>query len=429
MYNKIFEDYGFEFRMTPSTSCILEGTKNKLYLLFEILVKEQKEKTKLKNPFNLALVLDRSGSMQGVKLDFAKKAVSEVVSNLRPLDTLHLVIYDTQVEVIFEKGDLRRKNLLLQKIKQILSGNSTFLSGGLLQGAELVQKHLSKDKSNRVFIFSDGLANVGLKSLEELTNVAKQINKKGINITSFGIGEDFDEDIMQNLALHGKGDYFFIDNADKIPNIVEEAIEGLLGLVLSNVELKLRSEKGVDIKKVYAYEDSIILGDVRETETRQVLVEVEVDPEVAEPNKLLSFDLQYRIIADIMNDKSYSETLGIPFTTNEEDIMNENADVLLTKHLLETAEKELEISKLIENLELDKAITSQQQLIHSLKNLSLNDKDGLLAEKIAFLENVLSRIQSGDYLMSRKMSRYSSYSSYYSKKRKMMDIMDSKGKK
>ena len=372
-------------------------------------------------PFNLALVLDRSGSMAGQKLDFAKRAVLEVIKNLRPLDTLYFVIYDTEVETIFEKGDLKKKELLQQKVKQIKSRDSTFLSGGLLQGAELVHKYLSRDKSNRVFIFSDGLANVGLKGLEELTDVAKQINRKGINVSSFGIGEDFDENIMQNLALHGKGDYFFIDQADKIPNIVEEAIEGLLGLVLSNVEIKIRSEKGVDIKKVYAYVDEINLGDVRETETRQILIEVEVDPTVAQSDNLILFDMKYRIVSDIMNDKLYSEILGIPYTSNEEDILNENNDVLLTKHLLETAEKELEISKLLESLQFDQAIESQNQLISFLKSLKIQDKDGLLADKIAFLEKVLNTLQKGDYIMSQKMSHYSSYSSYYSKRRQMMN--------
>ena len=418
MYNKQFDELGFEIRMIPSTNFILKETKNKLYLMFEIQTQEKKNKTTTKTPFNLALVLDRSGSMQGQKLDFAKKAVEEVVSNLRISDLLHFVIYDTTVETVFENGDLKKKDQLLQRIKKVQSANSTFLSGGLLQGADLVQKYLSKDKSNRIFIFSDGLANVGIKSLEDLTNVAKQINGKGINITSFGIGEDFDEDIMQNLAVHGKGDYFFIDQADRIPNIVDEAIEGLLGLVLSNVELKLSSEKGVDIKKVYTYSDKIILGDVRETEIRQVLVEIEVDPTIADPTKLIQFELTYRLIEDIMNDRTFSDVLSIPYTTNPDDIMKENEDVLLTKHLLETADKELEISRLVENMEFDQAKINQKDLIDYLKSLKYIDKAGLLKDKIDYLEKAQENLNTSDYIKARKSMKYSSYLSSYSKLRK-----------
>ena len=421
MFSKKFEDFGFEVRITPSTSFVLQGTKNKLYLLFEILVEEKQEKTTAKNPFNLVLVLDRSGSMKGQKLDFAKKAASEVIGNLRSLDTLHFVIYDTEVETLFEKGDLKQKELLQQKVKQISAGNSTYLSGGLVQGADLVKKHFSKEKSNRIFIFSDGLANVGLKRLEELTDLAKQINRKGINVSSFGIGEDFDEDVMQNLAIHGQGDYFFIDQADKIPDIVDEAIEGLLGLVLSNVELNIKPGKGVEIIKVFAYPDDIILGDVRETETRQVLVELDIDPILALSSNILTFTLNYRSVSDIMTDKKFSETLTIPFTSNEDDIVKENDEVLLTKHLLETAEKELEISRLIEQFDFEKALDGQKQLVLFLKSLKLQDKNGLLADKISFLEKALKKLETGEYSMSRKMYRYSSYSSYYSKKRDMIN--------
>ncbi|MHA2104818.1 MAG: vWA domain-containing protein [Candidatus Hodarchaeales archaeon] len=424
MYKINLEQNAFEVRMTPSTPFILEETKNKLYLLFEIQVEEKSRKEERKNPFNLALVLDRSGSMHGQKIEFAKQAVKEVIANLRPDDELHLVIYDNVVNVVFEKGDLKRKEQLQQKVNSITDRNATFLSGGLQKGAELVQKHLSGEKSNRVFIFSDGLANVGLKSPSELTDLAKQINREGINISSFGIGDDFDEYIIQNLAEHGRGDYFFIDEADKIPNIVDEAIQGLLGLVLSNVELQFSSGIGVDIKKVYSYKEGVILGDVRETETRQVLVEIEVDPKVADPKKIIYFELKYRTIDDIMNEKTFTETLGIPFTINEEDILTENGDVLLVKHLLETAEKELEIAKLIENFDYEQAEDYQEKLIQFLKNLTLKDKEGALAEKIAYLEKILKRTQDGDYMRSLKMQKYSSYYSGYSKKRMMLDIME-----
>ena len=83
MYTKNFEDLGFEIRMIPSTSFILQETRNKLYFMFEIQTQEKKNKTTPKPSFNLALVLDRSGSMQGQKLDFAKNAMNRWMTDYR----------------------------------------------------------------------------------------------------------------------------------------------------------------------------------------------------------------------------------------------------------------------------------------------------------------------------------------------------------
>ena len=92
-------------------------------------------------------------------------------------------------------------------------------------------------------------------------------------------------------------------------------------------------------------------------------------------------------------------------------------DVFLARHLFETVEKELEISQLIEKMEIEKAIANQKDLLYALKSLNIPDKDGLLKDKINYLEKSQERLNSGAYNMSSKFYRYSSYFTSFSKKR------------
>ena len=112
---------------------------------------------------NLAVVIDRSGSMEAEhKLDHAKDAASFLVKNLTPADMLGLVVYDSDVNVITPSAVLGNAAPVLAQIASLVPGNSTFIEGGLRAGAAEVAKHLSAQQVNRVILLSDGLANVGV---------------------------------------------------------------------------------------------------------------------------------------------------------------------------------------------------------------------------------------------------------------------------
>ena len=125
-------------------------------------------------------------------------------------DVVHLVAYDDNVWNVFENARASARHVLYSVVEGIKTGGQTNLSGAIETGANVLEKYPYPGFSKRMFVLSDGLANVGLRTKEEIMKAVRMYNKKGIIIDSFGVGEDFDEGIMKGIAEAGCGQFFFL---------------------------------------------------------------------------------------------------------------------------------------------------------------------------------------------------------------------------
>ncbi|MFN2432726.1 MAG: VWA domain-containing protein [Gemmatimonadota bacterium] len=224
-----------------------------------------------RTPVNVALVLDRSGSMGGSKIELARKAVRQALQGLDERDRFALVVYDDRIDVVVESthASAEAKRNALERLDAIDARGSTNLAEGWLRGAEQVALHQSEQTVGRCLLLTDGLANVGITDVAELERHAGELRRRGVMTSTFGIGADFDEALLQAMSVAGGGHFYFIETALQIPDFVVSELEEVLDTVARDVVLELRTPEGASIeplsivtKEGHGNSTRVILGDL-----------------------------------------------------------------------------------------------------------------------------------------------------------------------
>jgi|GEM_PF-446280 len=257
------------------------GSQEPVYLQVDLFAREVEQENRL--PLNIALVIDQSGSMGSErKLEYAKRAASFVVQNLTASDRLALIAYETDVHPIVTSQPVQYKDHFLRRILDLRPAGSTNLSGGMLEGYAQVGEALAAGQVNRILVLSDGLANRGITDPMLLQNICKEKVTSGISLSAFGVGLDYNEDLMLALAEYGNGNYYFIASPEKIPAIFSNELRGLLAVGAQNVTLWVDIPAEVKLLDTYGYlyerqgnRVRISLGDVFSNERRKILLQLQ----------------------------------------------------------------------------------------------------------------------------------------------------------
>lgn len=195
---------------------------------------------------NLALVIDRSGSMSGAPLEHAKQAASTLVSALRPDDRVAVVSYDDTVQVLVPSTLAADPGSIRRHIGSLRPGGSTALHDGWIEGGSQVGQHLDPGAINRVILLSDGQANVGPRDPAHIGEHTAGLFERGVSTTTLGLGRSFNEDLLLAMAERGGGRFHFVESPADLARIFTEELEGLITTVGTEVELGFRS--GVDAR-------------------------------------------------------------------------------------------------------------------------------------------------------------------------------------
>jgi Ca-activated chloride channel family protein len=336
-----------DVKILPENQYWLWGDSKKEFYLYIELQGKKVEYTQKKPPLNISLVIDRSGSMQGDKLNYAKKAIDFVIDNVSENDFISIVQYDDKIEVVSKSEKVHNKASLHQKVKQIASRNTTNLSGGMLEGYNQVISTKASNFVNRVLLLSDGLANEGVTDPIKLQQIAqKKFREDGVALSTFGVGADFDEKLMTNLAEYGGANYYFIDSPDKIPQIFAKELEGLLAVIAQNTNLKISFPNDyLSCQKVYGYPHSlqneaviVNFNDVFSGEKKAILLKFEVKKPI-EQNFQFTVQLSYSDVAETYNQIKHLEEIKIQTTVSSEmQKMNVSHEVLANIALFESNE-------------------------------------------------------------------------------------------
>ena len=226
---------------------------NEFYVYISLKGNEVSKQSK-RVPLNISVVLDRSGSMRGDKIAYAKRAANFVIDQLKEDDILSIVNYDDKIEVTSPSEPVKNKEVLRRKVNALFDRGSTNLTGGMMEGFEQVKTTKREGYVNRVLLLTDGLANVGITDPQEMKRLVEQRYKQeGIALSTFGLGADYNEDLLTMLAEMGRANYYFIASADKIPDIFANELKGLLSVVAQNAVVQVNFPNNLECVKVYGY--------------------------------------------------------------------------------------------------------------------------------------------------------------------------------
>jgi Ca-activated chloride channel family protein len=240
-------------------------------------------------PVNVALVIDRSGSMEGAPLEYVKRACAHVVDLLSPDDVLSIVTFEESVEVLMPARRVTDRELIKQHLQRIVPGNTTNLFDGLYAGgAQLASVPDLKGYVTRILLLTDGEPTAGLKDFQSITNQVADLKARGISVTALGFGPEYNEELMAGIARRSGGNYYFIERPEQIPDVFRKEMESVLGITAKNVQLTLSLPKFTTVRQCYgtppsfaARTASIALPDIERGSTVTKLWEVDFEPRPA----------------------------------------------------------------------------------------------------------------------------------------------------
>jgi Ca-activated chloride channel family protein len=234
-------------------------------------------------PVNVAIVLDTSGSMQGEKIARAREAAAMAIQRLGPRDIASVIEYNETVRVIVPATRLTDLEPVLAAIARLEAGGSTALFAGVAKGAEEARKFLDRGRVNRILLVSDGIANVGPSSPLELGDLGASLIKEGISVTTIGLGNAYNEDLMSQLARRSDGNHYFAEGSADLARIFRNELGDILTVAAQEVRVRIDCAEGIRPVRVLGREADItgqhvsaFLNQIYSEQEKYVLLEVEV---------------------------------------------------------------------------------------------------------------------------------------------------------
>ena len=237
-----------------------------------------------RDPLNLSVVFDRSASMNiDSKIGYVRKAGHILADNLTPRDFVSLIAYNHEVQVLVPMHPVVNREYLHHRIDELTAVGDTNISGGFLEGCSQLEKRLKEPGQHHVILLTDGLANRGVTDVRALLSIVQRSKARGIGVTTIGVGSDFNESLLTQMAQAGGGHYAYAANADQIPTAVQQELGSLLAVSVQNVTIKMTLPEGIEVQQVYGHEEAftpgnleVSMGDLTSGEERRLLIKFRV---------------------------------------------------------------------------------------------------------------------------------------------------------
>lgn len=306
-------------------------------------------------PLNFSLVLDHSGSMSGKKLADLKKAAKLAIDQMGPQDIVSIVIFDDTAKVIAPGQPATEPARLKHQIDQIRDGGGTEMSRGMRKGLEELQKGLNPGRISRMLLLTDGET---FGDDDVCRHIAAEAGRQGIAIIALGLGEEWNEQLLDDIAQASGGTSDFIpeNRPDVILNTFESCVRTAQATVVQNAMMILRLVGGVIPRAVWrvrpliaqlghrALSDrdvQVALGDMDREQGQSVLVEMLIPPCQPGTYRIAQAEVSYDVAAVGLVGEKVKSDIILRFTADPAQATQVNPYVMnvvekVTAHKLQT---------------------------------------------------------------------------------------------
>lgn len=352
------------------------------------------------------------------KLEQAKNAAIKAVEKLNNGDFVSIVCFDDVVNVLVEATKITAKNKkeIIAKIKSIKVGGSTNLHEGWLRAATEVAKNISEKYINRVIVLTDGQTNAGIRDPKEIENNVFKLYKKSISTTCMGIGEGFNEKLLEAMSNAGGGNFYFIENDSELESMFNDEFSGLSNVVATDVKLKFIPAQANIKQQLNSFvekEGEYLLNNILNGKNLDILFEFAVKLKKNQKNVEIG-----KLLLSYKNENGVSEEkeieLVIPVVSKETwENMEFNKEVKVQETLMIVANNKFQMASAIERGDLEFAkglMTASANAIGSTGYI-----DDRLMKETTSLNATLSASDSMSAENLKKSILYQSYQTRNSK--------------
>lgn len=271
--------------------------------LVGVWVDVPKELADIHVPTALSLAIDTSGSMRGDKIVHAREAATRLVESLQEGDIVSIVAFSSSAEVVVRPTEItpRTRRHVLAVIEELSADGGTALHQGLSTAGSLLHQHRDTHLVRRAIVISDGKATVGPSDPHTLGAVAEGAMSVGIQYTSLGVGLDYDEITLDEIAVRSSGRLYHIEESSELASIIEEEVSLLAATVAADASIEILPARGVRLAGLdrarwqhHGTGIRVPLGSLHAGQRREILVRTHVDAHDEGERPLVSVRLHFR---------------------------------------------------------------------------------------------------------------------------------------
>jgi len=202
---------------------------------------------------NLALVVDRSGSMEGAWLEYVKRACGSLLDLVGPTDFVSVVAFAETADLILPARHISNKAEAKDRISRITAGNTTNLHQGLVTAFHQLSAVKHSGTLSKVILVTDGGPTAGTKDLQSIVNQIVDQKARGISVTTVGLGTDYDEELLATIANRSGGNFYHVPDPELLGDVFKQEFDQLSQVVARNLHLRVRLARGAGVRQVYGH--------------------------------------------------------------------------------------------------------------------------------------------------------------------------------